>query len=405
MSGASAAGYLGLATRTAGALGRIATDRVDEAFGRALPRTPEQLARPGVLNRLLASAGLPPVRAARLPGVTFDSSNCRNFLIEVEFEAHEGRAEDAPLPRGLYAKMPCEELATRAFAGAVGFWEVEAAFCARVAAQAPVRVPRVYAVARRGARFVLLLENLHELPGTRLFLNRDMAAGTTPERSRMCLSTFAELHAAFWGWSAERRESLLPSRLHPYLGPGGRTVTRALNAAALAPAHAAAPEIFTREHLAIARLAIEKWDALVDAWYREPLTLIHGDSHLANTFEYPAEEGPRMGLIDFQGMQWCPGVRDIQYHLINSLEPEVLAECESELLEGYRAELGERGVELDAEDARAQYRAFSFQTLIVPVVSLGLGSMTEREETVRTLLRRSVAAVDRLGFGDWLAAL
>ncbi len=38
-------------------------------------------------------------------------------------------------------------------------------------------------------------------------------------------------------------------------------------------------------------------------------------------------------------------------------------------------------------------------------MSLGLGSLTERHETVRTLLRRSVAAIDRLGFGDWLAGL
>ena len=52
-----------------------------------------------------------------------------------------------------------------------------------------------------------------------------------------------------------------------------------------------------------------------------------------------------------------------------------------------------------------QYRALSFQTLMVALVSLGLGSMIEREETVRTVLRRSVAAIERLGFGDWLAGL
>jgi hypothetical protein len=39
------------------------------------------------------------------------------------------------------------------------------------------------------------------------------------------------------------------------------------------------------------------------------------------------------------------------------------------------------------------------------VTSIGLGSLTERAETLRTVLRRGVAAVDRLGFGDWLADL
>jgi hypothetical protein len=232
-----------------------------------------------------------------------------------------------------------------------------------------------------------------------------MAAGTTPERARLCLATFAELHAAFWGWRPAQREALLPLRLHPFLAPGGRALTRALNAAAIAPAHAAAPDLFAKRHVDLCRLAIEKWDALIEAWYSEPLTLIHGDSHLANCFEYTTPDGPRMGLIDFQGLQWCQGIRDVQYHLINSLEPEVLAEHEGELIDHYLAELGAHGIELAAEDAREQYRALSFQTLMVAVVSIGLGSLTERDETVRSVLRRSVAAIDRLGFREWLEAI
>jgi hypothetical protein len=110
-------------------------------------------------------------------------------------------------------------------------------------------------------------------------------------------------------------------------------------------------------------------------------------------------------MIDFQGLQWCQGMRDIQYHLINSLEPDVLAPVEGELIDYYVGELVKRGVELDPGAAREQYRALSFQTLMVAVVSIGLGSLTERADTVRTVLRRSVAAIDRLGFGDWLAGL
>jgi len=402
-------GRLVLGSRVTSALGRILADRLEEGLGRALPRTAEQLARPEVVNELIrehtpvGATPLPPVRAVRLPGVDFESSNCRNFLIEVEFEG--GGLHSEPLPKTFYAKLPCAELGTRAFANAVGFWQVEAAFCERVAPRVPIRVPRVHAVAQRGARFVLLLENLQEIPGSRLFINRDMAAGTTPERARMCLRTFAELHAAFWGWTHEQREAVFPSRLHTYLAPGGREMTRALNAAAIAPAHRAAPDLFTRELAATCRRAIQKWDALIDAWYGEPLTLIHGDSHLANCFEYAARDGPRMGMLDFQGLQWCKGMRDVQYFLINSLEPELLAAHEEDLIDFYLAELSQRGVALDAQEAREQYRAFSFQTLMVAVTSIGLGSLTERDATVRTLLRRSAAAVERLGFGDWLAAL
>jgi hypothetical protein len=274
-----------------------------------------------------------------------------------------------------------------------------------VATRVPIRVPRVYAVAQRGARFVLLLENLHEILGTRLFINRDMAAGTTPERARMCLHTFAELHAAYWGWTQAQRDALIPARLHTYLAPGGREMTRALNSAAIGPAHKAAPDVFTKEHASIFRQATRKWDALLAAWYDGPLTLIHGDSHLANCFEYPTPDGPRMGMIDFQGMHWCKGIRDVQYFLINSLEPELLAAHEDELIDSYIGSLAEFGVTLDAQEAREQYRAFSFQTLMVAVTSIGLGSLTERDATVRTILRRSVAAIERLGFGDWLGGL
>jgi hypothetical protein len=390
-------------------MGRILADRLEEGLGRALPRTAEQLARRDVVNELIRKhtpAGetpLPPVRAVHLPGVNFESSNCKNFLIEVEFDREGPQTE--PLPKTAYVKLPCAELGTRAFAHAVGFWEVETTFCERVAPRVPIRVPRVYAVARRGARFVLLLENLQEIPGARLFINRDMAAGTTPERARMCLRTFADLHAAFWGWTSEQREAVLPARLHTYLAPGGREMTRALNAAAIAPAHKAAPDIYTKAHAAMCRRAIEKWDALIEAWYSDPLTLIHGDSHLANCFEYASPDGPRMGMVDFQGLQWCKGIRDVQYFLIDSLAPEVLAAHEDELIDYYIAALARRGVALDAEDAREQYRALSFQTLMVGVVSIGLGSLTERDDTVRTVLRRSVAAIERLGLDDWLDGL
>ena len=402
-------GQLALAAQLTGAFGRVLFDRLEEVVGSALPRTPEQLARAEAINALISADTpegqdrLPPVVAASLPGVEFESSNCTNFLVDLDFG--ESTRDNQSLPQTAYAKLPCPEIATRVFANAVGFWKVEEAFCERVASRVPIRVPKVYAVARRGARFVLLLENLGELPGARMFINRDMAAGTTIERARMCLRTFAQLHAEFWGWSTEEREALFPNQLHVYLSPGGRAKTRALNAASIAPARRAAPDLFAAEHVAICRRAVEKWDALVDTWYSGRLTLIHGDSHLANCFEYPGPNGPQMGMIDFQGMQWCKGIRDVQYFLINSLEPDLLAAHEEELIGFYVGELEQRGVRLDFQEARDQYRAFSFQTLMVALTSIGLGTLTERDDTVRTVLRRSVAAIDRLDFGSWIDEL
>jgi aminoglycoside/choline kinase family phosphotransferase len=149
----------------------------------------------------------------------------------------------------------------------------------------------------------------------------------------------------------------------------------------------------------------EKWDDLVDFWYGGPLTLVHGDSHLGNCFEYPSEDGPRVGLIDFQATHWSKGMRDVQYFMINSMEPDVLEANEEPLIRGYCEALAKHGVTLSFEEAWQQYRAFSFQSLLVGVVPLGLSALTERNETVLAITRRSAAAVERLGFREWLEGL
>ncbi len=400
-------GTLQLAFRTAGSFLGIAADAAREALGTALPRTPEQIARPSVLDALFQThppadaEPLPRVASARLPGVEFESSNCRNFLVDLEFEPGQTRRD---LPRSAYVKLPCDALTTRAFANTLGFWHLEYTFCKEVAHRLPVRTPRVYAAARKGSRFVLLLENLHEIPGARLFINRDVAAGTTPERAAKVMKCFAQLHAAFWGWPENEREKILPAALNPFLSAKSRAMTRALNASAIAPAMRAAPEILTPAIGDTYREAMDRWDALLAAWYTGPLTLIHGDSHLGNCFEYPEGGETEVGLLDFQAIHWSKGMRDVQYFLINSLEPDVLESCEADLIDLYRDELAGRGIVLSREDAFEQYRAFSFQTLLVGVIPLGLGNLTERETTVRTFTRRSAAAIERLGFREWMLA-
>lgn len=401
-------GGLQLSTRTAASFLQIGVDVAREMLGSALPRTPEQIARPRVINDLLRrytpprQVPLPRVGAVRLPGIHFESSNCKNFLIELEFEAEQ---EERDLPRTAYVKLPCDELATRAFANTLGFWQLEYTFCTQVAPHVPIRIPRVYAAAWRGSRFALLLENLHEIPGVELFINRDMAAGTSPERAARMLRSFAEMHAAFWGWSESQREKLLPAAFNTYIAPRSREMTRALNASAIAPAMRSASDILPERIGETYRRALEKWDELLEAWYSGPLTLVHGDSHLGNCFEYPTQEGLKAGLIDFQATHWSKGMRDVQYFLINSLEPEVLAANEDDLIAVYRDELARYGVTLTRDDAFQQYRAFSFQTLLVGVVPLGLGNLTERNATVHAITRRSAAAVERLGFREWLESL
>ncbi len=384
---------LQLAGSTAAALGLVGLDAARDRTGGALPRSPDRLADPAVLSDLLGR----PVRAASLPGVTFESSNCQNFLIDVELA--DGTA------RSLYAKLPARELGPRVFANVIGYWGVECTFCERVAPQVPIRVPTVAAVHQRGSRFVLLLENLGEDPTVEMFVNRDTAAGTTIERAQRVLRALAELHASFHGLPEPDQDALMPLDGHPYVGQQARRTAIALNTAAIDRCHRAAPDVFTAELADTYRRTLDRWDEVTTAWSRGPRTLVHGDSHLANCFEYGPADDRRIGMIDFQGAHWSKGIRDVVYFLANSLDPVLLATHEDSLIDHYLDELAKLGVELDPAQTRTDYRAFSFQALMVGVIATGLGGFTEQEQTVRTMLTREAAAVERLDYAGWLDTL
>ncbi|MBC8188451.1 MAG: hypothetical protein H8E78_09650, partial [Proteobacteria bacterium] len=91
--------------------------------------------------------------------------------------------------------------------------------------------------------------------------------------------------------------------------------------------------------------------------------------------------------------------------LVNSMTVPELAACERDLVQHYVEIISDLGAPVAFEDAWEQYRAFSFQTLMTAVVSIGLGSFTDSDEVMRVMLERSTAAVRRLEFEGWLASL
>jgi hypothetical protein len=247
----------------------------------------------------------------------------------------------------------------------------------------------------------LLQEDLGADPAVQLFTNRAMLDGVPLDLARRCLEAFAVFHARYHGLGAAEREQRLPLARHPFLSPAMSAISQAINIAAIGPCRRKAPAVFTAERAARFRRAMGRWRELQAWWYREPLTLVHGDSHIGNFFV----DGERMGMLDFQAPHWSKGIRDVNYFLVNSMPAGLLARHERELVEFYAAALRTRGVALGAEEAWAQYRAFSFQPLMTIVTSLGLGPLTERDALMEEVLARAAAAVERTGFDDWLGTL
>jgi hypothetical protein len=359
------------------------------------------VAKPIVFNLLLAEHGThlaagAEVESVELLGIKSISSNCNNSVVRVA-----PSASSSDLPSTLFVKLPSAQLWTRLFCNLLGIWSNECQFYRNAASRVPIRVPDAYVVADQGSRFVLVLEDLNAAGDLRLFTNPDMIVGASVERAKLCLSAFASLHAAFHDLGHDERAAILSPELHPFCSANARALSPVLSRAAIGPCHRKAPDLFPNDMVELYRHALSHYDALMDYWYREPLTLIHGDSHLGNFFV----SGDHMGMLDWQAVQWAKGIRDVQYFLINSLQEDVLAANERTLIDHYVAELSRHGVTLDEDEAWTQYRAYSFQTLMTSVVSLGLGTMTDMDEVLQVILARSVAAVRRVGLGDWLAEL
>lgn len=390
---------------------RIAKDAVGDLTGSSLPYDSELVVQPVQLSRMLDAGALvdaakvlpqegekegdggAPVVAVEQQNIPSISSNCVNLILRVQ------QAGKTTLPASLFVKVPMPQLATRFFFSVINSWRLESYFFAHVARTLPFRTPVTYATQWQNSRFYLIQENLRDDPSVTLFVNPDMMQGPSLERVRACLDTFARLHSHYHAKSAAERDALLPLHLHPFLSRDMGTIAKNLNRLALAPCMKKRPGAVPEEVAEAYRKTIAHWDVLLAYWFSEPLTLLHGDSHLGNFFV----SGEEMGMLDWQAAHWGKGIRDVQYFLIDSLPVDTLAQHEQALVAYYIERCAQYGVALDADTTWEQYRGFTFHTLVTIIVSVGFGALNEEQSVLMDeILARSVAAVERVDYATWL---
>lgn len=383
---------------------RLLRDAVGDLVGGSLPYQTSKVLQPSVLTALLDQGALVESAKTRRNGneivavtpqnIPSISSNCVNHIVSIEQEGEGG------LPASLFVKVPMPQLATRFFFSVINAWQLESHFFRHVAQGLPFRTPITYATRWQRSRFYLIQENLREDRSVELFVNPDMMQGPSLERVRACLDTFAQLHAHYHGMSVTEREALLPQKLHPFLSRDMGTIAKNLNRLALKPCMKKRPGAIPEDIAEAYRTTITRWDDLLKHWFSEPLTLLHGDSHLGNFFV----SGQGMGMLDWQAAHWGKGIRDVQYFLIDSLPADTLAEHEQALIAHYVERRGHYGAPIDAKETWEQYRSFTFHTLMTIVVSVGFGALNEEQAVLMDeILARSVAAVQRVDYPGWLA--
>src|SRR5690606_38258129 len=255
-------------------------------------------------------------------------------------------------PRHVFVKATSRSAKNRAMVAALAMASQEVRFYAQMRPTLPDVAPRAhYGRAGRGGRFVLVLDDL-VAQGARPITSFEEA---TIEHAGALVDTLAKLHAVHWcsprlatdlAWAppmtGRRGFALLASQF--------RRVRRRF----LAEADARGLPARVRRLLQL----FEGHDLeLYRSWSAGPQTLVHGDSHMGNTYAVP--DG-RAGLLDWQVVFRTRGIREVSYFVTSGLDTDLRRSHEHALVRRYLDRLAAAGVSdpPSFEQAWDDYRFF-----------------------------------------------
>jgi aminoglycoside/choline kinase family phosphotransferase len=303
------------------------------AVGTPFPRDP------GLLTPSLLESAL----RDRWPGVVVDevvvvaTKRCGDGVAStadrVMLELAYGPGTQGPLPERLVLKtMMASPRAPAAM------YENEVRFYRELRDGLDLEAPNAFATSYDPGtgRFGLLLEDL----GARSARFPSALDHVTIAEVSALLGHLATLHATFW--ESPRFGSDLAWLSTPTSG-GMFEVFDLIGFELIADQVARHP--FKAELIApLGRSLEELWELL---WVvqqdhaAEPTTLLHGDTHVGNTYLLPGGTG---GFLDWQLMMRGSWAHDVIYLMVTALEPAVRRAEQHRLLEGYLSRLEELGV-------------------------------------------------------------
>ena len=240
-------------------------------------------------------------------------------------------------------------------------YETEVRFYREIRPTVPFEAPEFFAAAFDSAsgHFGIVLEDLRARGAVFSNVTMDMTLGQV----RSLIAQLAALHAKYWrsptidrdfGWMAtpagggmeENFKLILPHILELLEADPWR-------AEILEPIGRSVPELHA-DMLWVAENALEKG----------PRTLLHGDTHLGNSYQL---DGDEMGWLDFQLSHRGCYSRDLTYILTTSLSIEQRRAHERDLKDFYFDELRRHGVaDLPSRDeAWLLHRQSTFWGLVV----------------------------------------
>jgi len=296
---------------------------------------------------------------------------------------------DAGLPTHVFLKTTSPSPKNRAMVAGLSMAVTEVRFYEQMRPELGDVAPKAYyGWAGRGARFVLLLEDLLESGARPIVAGEPVRVGHV----RAVIEQLARLHAAYWQ-SHRFAEDL--GWVPPMTGRPGfallanqfRRVRRRF--LARADARALSPQVRR-----MARLLDENDTALYRSWAEGPQTVVHGDCHVGNTYELP---GGRAGLLDWQVVFRTRGVRELSYLAIPALDRDTRRAHEQDLIRRYLEVLERCGVAEPPtfEQAWEDYRFFAHDAWDSVALTI-LWSGLHPGDLLEVAFERACAAVDDL---------
>ena len=260
--------------------------------------------------------------------------------------------KDAGLPSSIFVKAFPSTPYHRESIAILHLQDAEVNFYRVLCSENPELAPTAYYFKNYpGGRFMILLEDLTER-GCRPYWQAD---DCSIAHARAVAVTQARFHAKYWesnrlvgdlAWVRPRTKRFGWSWLRNSFCDVRRNFL-----------DKATEEEIPADAVALLRTWNKNANAVFDYWENKPHTVLHGDSHLGNTFSYP--DG-RAGYYDWQVMFSGHGLRDLSYFLMSALTNTDRIAHEKEIFELYLETLAEGGVRLERQEAWNDYCLFAF---------------------------------------------
>jgi hypothetical protein len=239
-------------------------------------------------------------------------------------------------------------------------YEVESRFYSEIRPGLNIESPNIFGAAydANTRHFGILMEDLSEAKAHFPTALESQSLETV----KSTLKTMAVMHARFWNSpDLEKELAWVPTRfqggMYPIFDGIGYELIR----------YQVENNSFKKELLSpIGKTVKELWEGL---WQSQELllqgheTLLHGDTHVGNTYVLPGEKG---GLLDFQLLVKGNPLIDVSYYIITALDADSRIKHQHELLQYYLDQLKELGIEAMTFDSAWQdYRLSSLWGLVI----------------------------------------